>query len=87
VPQLTRVQYPVGGCEANGEPEAKLAMSGKQSAYFISGRALVTVATPTAAPAADQPTTPSGSLGHPALALPAPHPLARISDTTNTRRL
>ena len=40
--------------------------------------------TPTAAPAADQPTILSAPLGLPSLALPAPYLPAHISDTTNT---
>ena len=40
--------------------------------------------TPTAAPAADQPTSLSAPLGRPALTLPAPYPSVHTSDTTNT---
>ena len=40
--------------------------------------------TPTAAPAADQPTSLSAPLGLPSLALPAPYPPVHTSDTTNT---
>jgi hypothetical protein len=43
--------------------------------------------TPTAAPAADQPTALSGFLGRPALTLPEPYRLAHTSDTTSTSPL
>jgi hypothetical protein len=46
--------------------------------HFINWRELVTVATPTAAPVADQPTSPSASLEPPSPALPAPYISRRI---------
>jgi hypothetical protein len=44
-------------------------------------------ATPTAAPAADQPTRPSVSVALRSPTLPAPYPPAHTSDTTSTSRL
>jgi len=87
VPQLTQVQYPRWGGEGDGEPEVKWTMSGRQSTYFINGRELVTVATPTAAPAADRPTILSWLLALPSLTVLALCPPAHTSDTTNTSRL
>ena len=43
--------------------------------------------TPMAAPAADQPTTPSAPLALLSPTLPAPYPPAHTSDTTSTSRL
>ena len=87
VPQHTVEQYPIGGGEGNDALEASEGEEWKKWTCFINGRELVTVATPTAASAADQSITLSWLLVLRFLALPAPYPPAHTSDTTSTSRL
>ena len=64
---------------------AILGLSSVARAYeTVDDLSLCAVATPTAAPAADQPTSLSAPLVLPSVALPAPYPLAHTSDTTST---